>query len=317
MSSTGRAATAEPVALVELDDAFAAALLPVRSERAHKGSHGTLVCVCGSLDYAGAALLCGLAAARVGTGLVALAVPTELQPIVAGRLPELVTLGLPRDAAGAVAAVAARRPSALLIGCGLAEGPAQQELVDALVRRDGPPLVLDGGALNLLAASGEWWTGVPARRAVLTPHPGEFGRLTGRPIGDDDDERADRCVEAAGRLGQVVVLKGARTVIADPDGRLARAPFANPALSSAGTGDVLAGAVAGLLAQGLDVFEAACLGVYLHGAAGERVRERLGDSGLLASDLPLEIAQARHRLAARQSGSGVVGFARRASAAGR
>ena len=151
------------------------------------------------------------------------------------------------------------------------------------------------------------------RRAVLTPHPGEFARLTGASVADDDGERAARALEAAEQFGQVVVLKGAGTVIAAPDGRLARAPFVNAALASAGTGDVLAGTVAALLAQGVAPFEAACGGVYLHGSAAARISDRLGVSGLLASDLPLEIAYARHRLARLRDrpGSGRVGFTRR------
>jgi ADP-dependent NAD(P)H-hydrate dehydratase / NAD(P)H-hydrate epimerase len=172
-------------------------------------------------------------------------------------------------------------------------------------------LVLDGGALNILARSGDWWERVRAA-AVLTPHPGEFARLDGTAVGDEDSERLERCIAAARRTGQVVVLKGARTVVAAPNGRIARAPFQNPALASAGTGDVLAGAIGGLLAQGFEPFEAACLGVYLHGAAGERVADRLGDSGLLASDLPLEMAVVRGQLARRRRGHGAaVGFGRR------
>jgi hydroxyethylthiazole kinase-like uncharacterized protein yjeF len=295
-----------------LDDAACARLLPDRTARAHKGSHGTLACVCGSLDYAGAALLCGMAAARVGAGLVALAVPAALQPLLAGRVPELVTLGLPEDAAAAVAAIEARRPSALVVGCGLAEDEPRARLVEALTREGSWPAVVDGGALNLLARAGDWWSSVRPG-LVLTPHPGEFARLTGQPMGDDDAQRAASAAEAAARFGQVVVLKGARTVIAAPDGRLARAPFENPALASAGTGDVLAGAIGGLLAQGVEPYEASCLGVYLQGCAGERIAERIGDSGLLASDLPLEMAHVRHQLQRRKGGRGAeVGFGRRA-----
>jgi len=307
VSSTVRPATAE---VRSLDEARAAQLLPDRSPRAHKGSHGRLVCVAGSLDYAGAALLAGLAAARVGAGLVALAVPAAVQSVVAGRVPELVTLGLPDDAEAAQEMIAGRRPSALLVGPGLAEGRDQAALAQGLVRGR-TPIVLDGGALNLLAASGEWWPETGA--AVLTPHPGEFGRLTGSAVGDDDDERLERCASAARHFGHVVVLKGARTVVAAPDGRLARAPFENPALASAGTGDVLAGAVAGLLAQGMAPFEAACLAVYLHGAAGEQISARLGDSGLLASDLPVEMALVRAQLSRRSArAAAAVGFGRRA-----
>ena len=298
-----------------LDDATCAALLPERRPRAHKGSHGTLVCVAGALDYAGAGLLTALAAARAGTGLVVLAVPASLQPVVAGRVPEIVTLGLPEEgddvAAGpALAAIAGRSADALVIGPGLRESDGFGRIVRGLVDGAGPVAVLDGGALNLLATQAGWAAGAASGRFVLTPHPGEFARLTGREVADDDTERATRCAEAARELGQVVVLKGAHTVICAPDGRSAMAPFENPALATAGTGDVLAGTIGGLLAQGLAPFEAACLAVYLHGAAGERVRDRLGDAGLLASDLPLEIALVRRSLAAlRDRRGGPVGFA--------
>ena len=146
------------------------------------------------------------------------------------------------------------------------------------------------------------------RPAVLTPHVGEFRRLRAGSghapdddgdLVDDDGARARAAAAAAAEWGQVVVLKGARTVVASPTGEVAVAPFENPALATGGTGDVLSGAIGSLLAQGLRPFDAACLGVYLHGLAGEAVRERLGDSGLLASDLPFEIALARRRLAER------------------
>jgi ADP-dependent NAD(P)H-hydrate dehydratase / NAD(P)H-hydrate epimerase len=285
---------------LSLDDALTARLLPARDERSHKGSHGTLICVCGSTEYVGAALLAAAAATRAGAGLVALAVPSALHGLFAGRVPETITVSLPEhtgdvDDSGAAQVLAERAASALVIGCGLRESEGYRRLVLGLLGMPGPPAVVDGGALNLLARSGEWWRDV-RRACVLTPHPGEFSRLTGEAVGAADDERAERAKEAAGRLGQVVVLKGARTVIAAADGRLAVAPFANPALASAGTGDVLAGAIGALLAQGLAPFEAACVGVYLHGMAGERVRKRLGDAGLVASDLPLELALARREL---------------------
>jgi NAD(P)H-hydrate epimerase len=164
-----------------------------------------------------------------------------------------------------------------------------------------------------------WWEG-ERRPAVLTPHAGEFGRLrTGSghdpsddgDLVDDDAARGAAARDAAAEWHQVVVLKGARTIIAAPDGQLAVAPFENPALASGGTGDVLAGTIGALLAQGLEPFAAARLGVYLHGLAGEQVRERFGDAGLLASDLPDSIAASRRRLAAiaeRRKGGKRVGF---------
>lgn len=292
-----------------LDAATSAALLPKRPADGHKGSFGTLLCVCGSLDYAGAALLCGLAAARAGAGLVVIAVPAALQPVIAGRVPELVTVALPEQPAGrgadsleASALIEARTPDALVVGCGMAENEGNRELVLRLLASAGAAAVLDGGALNLLARSGRWWA-ANKRDCVLTPHPGEFARIMGTPAGVSDDERVASAKAAAERFGQVVVLKGAHTVIATPDGKVASSPFANAALATAGSGDVLAGTVGSLMAQRVAPFDAARLAVWLHGKAGERVSERLGDSGLLASDLPYEIAVARHELAAPRDAS--------------
>ena len=168
------------------------------------------------------------------------------------------------------------------------------------------PLVLDAEALRSMATLGEWWAGT-LRSCVLTPHPGEFARLRAgagvearrrrRPVADDD-ARLTAATAAAAAWGQVVVLKGAKTVIAEPDGTSAVAPFENPALASGGTGDVLSGVIGALLAQGMAPGPAARLGVYLHGAAGDMVRDRLGDAGLLASDLPDALPIVRKRLAA-------------------
>lgn len=167
-------------------------------------------------------------------------------------------------------------------------------------------MVLDAEALRSMATLGEWWAGT-TRPCVLTPHPGEFARLRAGAGGDpdadgdlvdDDAARAAAAKDAATTWQQVVVLKGARTVIAEPDGTLTAVAFENPALASGGTGDVLAGVIGGLLAQGLAPGPAARLGVYLHGLAGDMVRERLGDAGLLASDLPDLVPIVRKRLAA-------------------
>jgi ADP-dependent NAD(P)H-hydrate dehydratase / NAD(P)H-hydrate epimerase len=300
--------------VAQLSDEMVAAMLPRRAPRSHKGSHGTLVCVCGSAEYAGAALLVAAAATRGGAGLVALAVPASLLPVVAGRVREAVTLALPESAPGepdpepAQAVIAGRRPNALVVGSGLRENEANRRLVLGIVQQQPPdpdgaarerlaPAVVDGGALNMLAGSGDWWRDV-RRPCVLTPHPGEFARLTGEGVGVDDRERAARARTAAAQLGQVVVLKGAHTVVAAPDGRTAVGSLAVPALASAGTGDVLAGLIGALLAQGVAPFAAACAGVQLHARAGERLAHRLGATGTVASDLPLEIALVRHELEA-------------------
>jgi NAD(P)H-hydrate epimerase len=299
---------------VELNDAVAAALLPPRPVRGHKGTFGKLLVIAGSVDYAGAAFLVCTAAGRAGAGLVTLATLESLQPLFATKVVEATTLSLPEDDVEevdpeeALARILDHEHDALVVGPGLKPSLSMTALIQALLTgdEDGEPVpaVIDAEALRSLATVDGWANEVSAR-CVLTPHVGEFRRLRAAdghdPEADgdlvnDDARRVEAARAAAGEWGQVVVLKGARTVIADPDGRTAVAPFVNPALASGGTGDVLAGTIGALLAQGLGTFEAAQLGVYLHGMAGEAVRTRLGDSGLLASDLPPELPLARKRL---------------------
>ncbi len=319
-----------PAALERLDDRTAAALLPARPARGHKGTFGRLLVVAGSLDYAGAGLLVCTAAGRAGAGLVTLAVPESLQPLFAAKVVEATTMALPEndveevEPEDALARILDHEHDAIVVGPGLRPGLATAELIRGLVAVDedaGPaPAVVDAEALRSLAARDGWWKSV-RRPCVLTPHAGEFTRLRAaggiEPGADgdlnaDDDARERAARNAAIQWGQVVVLKGARTIVAAPDGRAAQAPFENPALATGGTGDVLAGTIGALLAQGLAPFDAARLGVYLHGAAGDVIRDRLGDAGLLAGDLPIEIALARKRLAAaRRSDPPKLGFGAR------
>jgi NAD(P)H-hydrate epimerase len=314
---------------VLLDDATVAGLLPERPARGHKGTFGKLLVIAGSLDYAGAALLTCRAAARAGAGLVTLAVPESLQPLFAAKVVEATTMALPEDDVEeldpepALAAILDHEHDAIAIGPGLRPGLATTEFVRLMLEptiEAPPPLVLDAEALRSMATLENWWSNT-RRAAVLTPHPGEFSRLRAGAgvepdhdgdLAGDDAARATAVSEAATTWGQVVVLKGAKTVIAAPDGAVAVAPFENPALATGGTGDVLTGTIGALLAQGLVPFDAARLGVYLHGLAGDNVRERFGDSGLIASDLPEAIAIARKRLstvAARRTARGRIGFA--------
>ena len=304
-----------PKDVARLDEDAAVALLPERPARGHKGSFGKLLVVAGSLDYAGAALLVCRAAGRTGVGLVTLAVPETLQPLFAAKVVEATTMALPEDDVEeidpepALARILDHEHDALVVGPGLRPGLSTAELVRdlfAAVPDDPrPPLVLDAEALRSLATTDAWWEG-ERRSAVLTPHAGEFARLragsgvdtpTDGDLVEDDEARVAAAKDAAATWHQVVVLKGARTVVAAPDGSVMVAPFENPALATGGTGDVLAGAIGALLAQGLDPYAAARLGVFLHGTAGDAVRERFGDAGLLASDLPDAIAMARRRLA--------------------
>jgi NAD(P)H-hydrate epimerase len=305
-----------------LDEPMAAALVPPRDPRGHKGTFGTLVAICGSLDYLGAALLVGHAALRTGAGLVCIAVPGSLQPLIAGRVLEATTLGLPEvspgdvDPLAAADVIAERKATAILVGPGMRGGEGTRNLVRRLVASEGAPALMDAEALNSLAVTTEWWK--PVRRPlVLSPHPREFARLEDAEVGDDDGERTERARAAAERWKSVVVLKGAHTIIADPEGRLVMAGFENPAMASGGTGDVLAGILGSLLAQGAAPFDAACLAVYLHGVAGEHVRERIGDAGLLAGELPWEVPRIRRHLkeVGKQASRGTkrVGFAQRPS----
>ena len=317
-----------PEGAIRLTDEIAAGLLPERPVRGHKGAFGRLLVIAGSLDYAGAALLTCRAAGRAGVGLVTLAVPESLQPLFAAKVVEATTMALPEDDVEevdpepALARILDHEHDALVVGPGLRPGLATTELVRELIAAPGDdpaPIVLDAEALRSIATMDRWWEG-DRRPAVLTPHAGEFARLragsghdqdSDGDLVEDDVARVAAARDAAGTWGQVVVLKGARTVIAAPDGEVTVAPFENPALASGGTGDVLAGAIGALLAQGLAPYAAARLGVHLHGAAGEGVRERLGDAGLLASDLPDGLAITRKRLAAlaeRKSAGKRLGF---------
>jgi NAD(P)H-hydrate epimerase len=315
-----------------LDDRIAAVLLPERPARGHKGTFGRLLVLAGSIDFAGAALLVCRAAGRAGAGLVTLAVPESLQPLFAAKVVEATTMALPEDDVeevqpeDALARILDHEHDAIVVGPGLRPGLATAELIRGLLAVEGDaglaPAVVDAEALRSLAAFDGWWEPI-GRACVLTPHAGEFARLraasgvasdTDGDLSGDDDARAAAAGDAALRWGQVVVLKGARTVIAAPDGRHSRAPFENPGLATGGTGDVLAGTIGALLAQGLSPYDAARLGVYLHGTAGDAVRDRLGDAGMLAGDLPIEITLARRRLAAiatRRSASPSLGFGAR------
>ena len=319
-----------PAGATKLDDDIVAGLIPERPARGHKGSFGKLLVIAGSLDYAGAALLVCRAAGRAGVGLVTLAVPESLQPLFAAKVVEATTMALPEDDVEeidpepALARILDHEHDAIVVGPGLRPGLATTELVRSLLgvtgEIDDASIVLDAEALRSLATVDGWWEG-NRRSAVLTPHAGEFARLRAGSgdraaddgdLADDDDARLAAALDAAATWRSVVVLKGARTVIAAPDGSAAIAPFENPALATGGTGDVLSGAIGALLAQGLDPFAAARLGVYLHGLAGDAGRERFGDAGLLASDLPDGLASARKRLtvvAERRTASKRLGFA--------
>ena len=277
-----------PLDLIDRD--WAANALPTRPSNSHKGTYGRAMIVAGSRNFLGAVYLAASAAGRVGAGLVTIAIPESLVPSVASKAIEPTFLPLPESRPGIVANNAAQLIldslngySALLVGCGLGQAAEARQVVEELLLSDAPlpPTVVDADGLNTLAQIPDWWKLWPAD-AILTPHPGEMARLTGMSAHND---RIAIAQSSASAWNKTVILKGAYTVVAAPNGNTMVSPYSNPGLATAGTGDVLAGAIVGLLSQGTDLGEAASLGVYLHGEAGEQVRTAFGDTGMLASDL--------------------------------
>jgi hydroxyethylthiazole kinase-like uncharacterized protein yjeF len=269
--------------------------IPDRPKDAHKGTFGTAVVVAGSLGLTGAAYLASTAAARTGAGLVRLLVAQAVYPILATKCTEVMATPVPEVAPGAVGHAAydsiLRQLDAAevgIVGPGLGRDTSTWRLVVDLATHAGCPLVIDADGLNALADSPRTRGRLGPDR-VLTPHPGELGRLTGKTAAAINADRPGAARRAAKEWGAIVVLKGARTVVAHPDGRISEDPHSLAALASGGTGDVLAGLIGGLIAQGSDPFTAAVTGVYVHAEAGRRVAQRLGESGLLAGDLLLEI----------------------------
>jgi len=292
-------------------------ILPDRELTAHKGTFGTALIVAGSINYTGAALLTGEAAYRIGAGLVAMAVPSPIHGILAGHLAEATWILLPHEL-GVISAAAAEvlkknmeRATALLIGPGLGvedttkdfiqsmftEKPARENASTRIGFLPGgdkqrqetknvmPPVVVDADGLKLLASIDNWHKILPPV-AVLTPHPGEMSVLTGLSIEEIQKDRQAIANKFANDWGHVVVLKGAFTVIASPDGRMTIIPVASPALARAGTGDVLAGLIVGLRAQGVEAFEAAVAGAWIHAQAGLYAASKLGTTtSVLAGDV--------------------------------
>jgi len=278
-------------------------LLPVRTIDGHKGTFGHLLVLAGSTGKCGAAVMAAEAGLRGGAGLVTLACPANVQPGVAARLTEVMTVPLD-DQRGEVSMQAleslqtlAEGKQALAIGPGLGAGKEVSRLVRQLLQETRPPVVVDADGLNALAENLSILDCHPGREIVLTPHPGEMSRLTGLTIADIQGDRFSVAREFSVRHNVTLVLKGARTLVASPDGMVHVNMTGHAGMASGGTGDVLTGLIGSLLAQGLPAMSAATLGVYLHGLAAERLQPKFGDAGLLASDLIYELPAARRALA--------------------
>jgi ADP-dependent NAD(P)H-hydrate dehydratase / NAD(P)H-hydrate epimerase len=305
-----------------VDKAWVHGKLPARPLDSHKGTFGTAVIAAGSINYTGAALLSATAAYRIGAGLVRLAVPGPLHAALAGQLPEATWLLLPHEQ-GVISENAAEilaknldKVTVLLLGPGWGmEDTTASFLQRLLTQKAGhsrgaigfvnpgkgddapaannalPPLVIDADALKLLARIPNWPEYIKTP-AVLTPHPGEMAALTGLTIAEIQENRLEIAAKYAKEWRQVVILKGAGSVVAAPDGRIAVIPIATSALAHAGTGDVLAGMVAGLRAQGVAAFEAAASAAWMHARAGVLAAEWLGHpASVLATDVLDSIAE--------------------------
>ncbi len=271
-----------------------AALLPARDPQAHKKSVGRVLVVAGSRGMTGAAALTAMAALRAGAGLVVLACPESLQQIYEIKLTEVMTVGLPETANGTIAKEATEKIvelaadfDVLVVGPGLSTDGATAEAVCAIAGTTEQPLLLDADGLNALAGSAAGLEIIKERAGeiIITPHPGELGRLIKRETRVIQADRLAAAAEAAGELNVVTVLKGRATVIAAPDGRLSINATGNAGLATAGTGDVLAGIIGGLWAQGIPAEDAAILGVYLHGLASDLAVLTLTEFSLVANDL--------------------------------
>ncbi len=304
------------------------AMLPPRPEWGHKGSFGRLILVAGSANYTGAAILATQAALRSGAGLVTLALPGSLHGAVLPLIPEATflhlphTLGVVKEEACSVLEPHLAHAGALVIGPGLTQETEAVRFIAALFgleegRRPAgflpreaakprppalPPLILDADALNILSRIENWPALLPPE-TILTPHPGEMARLTGLTIEEVQAQREQLAVEKARQWSAVVILKGAFTCIAAPDGRLTLLPFANSGMAKGGSGDVLAGLIGGLRAQGLPPYEAAVAGAYLHALAGQIARRREGARGMTARSLVAALPEAWRQLLPQEAGA--------------
>ncbi len=287
------------------------AWLPERPRDAHKGTFGRVMIVAGSVNFPGAASLSALGAYRSGAGLVTLAVPEPIQGFLVPIIPEATWLVLPHEV-GVIAGPAADvileelpHCQALLLGPGFGQERPTLTFMKRLINPSAaakqgigfirsedndemmklPPIVIDADGLKLLAGIADWHVHLPGQ-SILTPHPGEMSVLTGLSVTEIQADREQTALDWAAQWGHVVVLKGAFTVVASPTGQATILPFATPALARAGTGDVLSGAIASLLAQGLMPYQAAILGCFLHGWSGEIAAGMIGSTaGVIAGDV--------------------------------
>jgi hydroxyethylthiazole kinase-like uncharacterized protein yjeF len=281
------------------------ALIEPRPSDSHKGDYGHVLVIAGSLGKTGAAHLTAMGALKSGAGLVTIATPRGCQPVVAAMAPEYMTLPLQEAPDGGIAAdalehVLSRTADVIAVGPGLGTAPSTIAFVQGLLERAGVPLVLDADALNAFVEAPERLVGPEGRDVIITPHPGELARLTGVTTADVQASRIEIARGFAETHQLYVVLKGHRTLIATPDGKVFVNPTGNPGMATGGMGDLLTGMIAAWLAQLLDA-EAACrLAVYLHGTAGDLADAAEGEVALTPSDVIGQLGDAVLELTARR-----------------
>lgn len=273
---------------------YVASHLPPRAADSHKGTYGTLLTLCGSYGMAGAALLCARGALRSGVGLLRAAVPQSVYPLLVEAIPEAVFLPVSDQngcfSAAAIPALtdALATADAVVVGCGMDRGEDQTAVVRHVLSHSPVPVILDADGINAVSMHilREETRSAPL---ILTPHPGEMARLMGLSTAEVQADRQAVACRLAQETDAVVVLKGHHTLIAAPDGTVMENPTGNPGMATGGSGDVLAGIVGSLVAQGLAPYEAAVCGVYLHGAAGDLAAARHSRHGMLPTDLIEEL----------------------------
>ena len=292
---------------------LASSKLPLRPLNSHKGTFGHTLIIGGSTNFTGAVSLAAMGAQRAGAGLTTIATPESIYPIVSSHVKEAIYLPLTENpeiefASNAFTSIQRnlKNYTSILIGCGLGLSKNSRELTKNILLEDQLPkipLVIDADALNILSENPNWYQKI-ARHSILTPHPGEMARLTGKTIKEIEFDRVNICRSYAIKWGCIVILKGAFTVIGSPNGSTWISLLANPNLATAGTGDILAGIVSGLLAQKVESLDAAISGVYLHGLSAEMANPEYVSSGIIASDLLPHIPRAMSQITKREFRNG-------------
>jgi len=274
-----------------IDEALVFKMLPKRPANSNKSDFGRVLIVTGSIGMTGSGCLASMASLRSGAGLVYAAVPASLAVIYGATLTEPIILPLEDNGKGTLSAAGIpkileymERMSVAAVGPGLTVNEDIKEIVREIIKQSTIPLVLDADALNAISKDMAILRKLKTK-AVLTPHPGEMSRLTGLGTDEIQKDRISAAKSFSQEYGTVVVLKGSKTVVALPDGRVFVNPTGNSGMASAGSGDVLTGIIAGLCAQGMDVWEAAVAGVYLHGLAGDLAASEMGMYSMVASDI--------------------------------